>query len=675
MSKNKKTSSKKSKKQQVKAKRNMDNVINIKSAQKESVDENISKKSTKFEEKKENIKKNKEKTKEVLPNFADLNKVFENNMKIYNKFVDQYLNQNEGAKNITGEFEKVFNIKQDSSNKDWLSLIAPTANKIILAVNKFSEGVFKNPEKFFSNYQNFLIKIAQLNFYFVSKTSNQNTEAIIKEDKTDKRFSNEEWDKNLFFDFIKQFYLITAEFLNNLVNSVEYEDKKQKELMKFYIKQINAAFSPSNFLISNPEALRKTFENSGENLKKGMENFNEDKLKNPNTIFISQTDFDQFKVGKNLATTEGDVIFKNNIFELIHYKSRTKNQFIKPLLIIPPFINKFYIMDLNEKKSMVSYLLENNLDVYLMSWKNPKSDSKDFGFEEYINDGVLKAIEISCETSNSKEINLASYCVGGTLTSMTLAHLNSIKFNYKVNSATFFASLINFENPGELGIFISEEQIQAIEQRMNLLGYFDGKDMAATFNFLRPDSLYWNYVVNNYLFGNKPVPFDMLYWNSDSTRIPAKLHSDYLRSCYLNNKIIKKQYQLNKNLLDLKKIKIPILQIATTEDHIAPWSSVYSGLKYYGKKPEFILANSGHIAGIIQGKNAKPGKQHYFINSNSDFDEDSEEWLKKSKKVEGSWWPKWIDWLKPFSGEAKKIDHNKKFKKIYNAPGKFVLEK
>ena len=364
MSKNKKTSSKKSKKQQGNTKKNMDNVINIKSAQKESVDENISKKSTKFEEKKENIEKNKEKTKEVLPNFADLNKVFENNMKIYNKFVDQYLNQNEGAKNITGEFEKVFNIKQDSSNKDWLSLIAPTANKIMNAVNKFSEGISKNPEKFFSNYQSFITQITQLNFYYIAKVSNQNPEPVIKEDKTDRRFSNEDWEKNLFFDFIKQFYLITAQFLDNLVNSVEYEDSRQKDLMKFYIKQINAAFSPNNFLFTNPEALKKTFENSGENLKKGMKNFEEDKLKHPNTIFISQTDFDQFKVGKNLATTNGEVIFKNNVFELIHYKPRTENQFNKPLLIIPPFINKYYIMDLNEKKSMVAYLLENNIDAY-----------------------------------------------------------------------------------------------------------------------------------------------------------------------------------------------------------------------------------------------------------------------------------------------------------------------
>ena len=625
-----------------------------------------------------NIDQNNKKDNEqkIFPNLSDFNKIYENNLKIYNNFLDQYTSEINKSKNLFEEFKKN-NLKTDNnySDKDWLSLVAPTTNKILEAINNFSLDILGNPNKFFSNYQNYLIEVTQLNFYYISKISNQNPNTVVQPEKSDKRFANEEWDKNVFFDFVKQFYLISAKFLENLVNTAEYKDNKQKELMKFYIKQINAAFSPNNFLFTNPEALKKTFEENGENLKKGMKNFEEDKIKSPNNIFISQTDYDQFEVGKNLATTKGEVIFKNNIFELIHYKSKTENQFKQPLLIIPPFINKYYIMDLNEKKSMVSYLVENNIDVYLMSWKNPKADSKDHGFIEYIDDGVLKAIEISCDTSNTNEINLASYCVGGTLTSMTLAHLNSIKFKYKVNSATFFASLINFEEPGELGIFINEEQIQAIENHMKTVGYFDGKDMAATFNFLRPDSLYWNYVVNNYLFGNKPVPFDMLYWNSDSTRIPAKLHSDYLRSCYLNNKIIKKKYKLKNDYLDLNKITTPILQIATTEDHIAPWTSVYSGLKFYGKKPEFILANSGHIAGIIQGKESKPGKLHYFINTKSDFNDNSENWLKNANKVEGSWWPKWIEWLKPYTGQKIKIIHNKRYNKIYDAPGKFVLEK
>jgi polyhydroxyalkanoate synthase len=603
----------------------------------------------------------------------DFNEIFQNNIKIYNNLVNASM---EGFNTTANKTEDNKDKKNLFKIEDLLKSINPTTNKISESIEKFTAEIGKNPQIYHDNIGKWITQITSLNFYFVSKLSNQTAVPAIQEEKTDKRFSTEEWQKNLFFDFVKQFYLITAEMLNSLVDSVQFPDPKQKALMQFYIKQLNMAMSPSNFLFTNPDVMMATMKENGDNLVRGFNNFREDYIKHPNKMFISQTTSD-FKVGENLATTSGKVIFKNEVFELIHYKPETDSQYERPLLVIPPFINKFYIMDLNEKKSMMKYLVENKFNTFLVSWKNPQIESKDFGFEEYVEKGVIKAIEIACEQTRSKEINLASYCVGGTLVSMVLAYLEQKPTPYKIQSATFFASLIDFTEPGDLGIFITDEQIKAIEEQMNKIGYFDGKNMAAAFNFLRPGDLYWNYVVNNYLLGNQPSAFDMLYWNSDSTRLPAKLHSDYLRSMYLNNKVIKKEYKLKDTLLDLQKITTPMFHVATSEDHIAPWKSVFSGLKNYNNECKFILANSGHIAGIIQGKGAKPGKQHYYSNGKVNVQSDASAWLDSAEKIEGSWWPHWIDWLKQFSGTEKKSKeiNTNKHKEIYPAPGQYVVEK
>ena len=605
------------------------------------------------------------------PDLNQFNEIFQNNIKIYNNLISSNFsnfgkNSSDASKTASGEF----------GIQDLLKSINPTTNKIMESLEKFTNEIGKNPTVYYDNIGKWLTQLTALNFYFVSKLSNQNAIPPIKEEKTDKRFSSNEWQQNLFFDFIKQFYLITSQMLDNLVESVQFPDPKQKALMQFYIKQLNMAMSPSNFVFTNPDVMLATFKENGENLVRGYNNFREDYLKHPNKFFISQTKFSDFKVGENLATTPGKIIFKNEVFELIHYKPETETQFEKPLLIVPPFINKFYIMDLNEKKSMMKYLVENKMNTFLISWKNPSIESKNFGFEEYIDNGVLKAIEVACEETGSKEINLASYCVGGTLVAMVLAYLEQKPIPYKINSSTFFASLIDFSEPGDLGIFITDEQIKAIEDQMNSVGYFDGKNMAAAFNFLRPGDLYWNYVVNNYLLGNQPTAFDMLYWNSDSTRLPAKLHSDYLRSMYLHNKIVKKEYKFKDLILDLSKIKTPMFHVATTEDHIAPWKSVFSGLKNYNNQCKFILANSGHIAGIIQGKDAKPGKQYFYDNDQVTVQSPPTDWLDSASKQDGSWWPQWISWLEQFSGKNKKINeiNLNKFKELYPAPGKYVIE-
>ena len=606
------------------------------------------------------------------PNFDQLNDIFQNNLKIYNNFVSNISKPQETTKEVKKESKLN---GQAFTPIDLLNLINPTTTKITNTLFDVSSQVTKNPALYYENVNKWIQQIAALNFYFISKLSNRPADPIASPDKTDKRFASPEWSDNLFFDFIKQFYLLTSRMMESIVDSLDSIDPKQKQLIKFYTNQINAAFSPTNFLATNPEVLSQTVKEGAQNLVRGFDNFRKDYLKHPNKLFISQT-ADDFNVGENIANTKGSVIFKNKLFELVHYAPETSDQYEKPMLIIPPFINKFYIMDLNEKKSMIKYLVENKQNTFLISWKNPNSDSRDFGFNEYINDGVLRALELVCNETGADGANTASYCVGGTLTSMVLAHMaNQKNIKNKIYSSTFFTSLVDFTEPGDLGVFIGEDQISTIENQMKLKGYFDGKDMAACFNFLRPGDLYWNYVINNYLKGNQPAAFDMLYWNSDSTRIPEKLHSDYLRSMYLNNLLAKKEYKFNDQILDMSKIKTPMFHVATTEDHIAPWKSVYMGLSQYNSNIEFTLANSGHIAGIIQGKGAKPGKQYYF--ENKKLEKDSEKWLEQSKRVEGSWWPKWMEWLKQYSGELKDANQTnlKKLKEIYKAPGQYVLEK
>jgi len=614
--------------------------------------------------------------------FKGLNDLFENNLKLYNSFV-------QGAA-IKNQEPKKNSTQQNFEPQDLYKLISPTTDRIFESLNAFSGKVHKDPRLLFENIHIWMEDIVKLNYYFISKASNQKVDPIIKPNIADQRFSSKDWSENLIFDFIKQFYLITTTLLENLVEKGIFDDPKQKDYFKFYIKQIITALSPTNFVFTNPDILTKTIKEGGQNLIRGYENYRKDNEKNPNKFFISQTQFDKFEVGKNLATTEGKVIYKNNIFELIHYNSDTEKQFEIPLLVIPPFINKYYIMDINKEKSLVKFLVENKINAFLMSWKNPGPDSRNLGFIDYIEDGVMEAIKVACKQSGSPKLNLASYCIGGTLLSMTLAHLENIKKktlslthlkNIKVkdhiNSATFFASLVNFEDFGDLQMFISEKQIDSIEQEMKKVGYFDGKNLAATFNFLRPGDLYWNYVVNNYLLGNEPSAFDILYWNNDSTNLPEKLYSDYLRSLCLNNNLAKNNYKLAGKELNLSKITTPMFHVATTADHICPWKAVYKGLECYNSNIKFILSNSGHVAGIMKGKNSKPGKSFFYSTDDDNIKMTPDKWLKSAKKNEGSWWPAWIKWLAKRSGnlkDAKELNLSK-YPAIYDAPGQYVIQK
>ena len=630
-------------------------------------------------------------------NFKGLNEIFENNLKLYDGFIKNsgsfIKNNGSFTKNLKEDQKPEKNsVKQDFNPQDLYSLIAPTTNRILESLNSFSAKIHKDPSLHFENMHIWLNDIVKLNYYFLSKASNQEANPIIEPNKADQRFSSKEWSENLLFDFVKQFYLITTTLLENLVEKGEFDDPRQKAYFKFYIKQISMAMSPSNFVLTNPDVLARTIAEGGQNLVRGYENYKKDHSKHP--FFISQTKLDDFEVGKNLATTKGEVIYKNDIFELIHYNSDTEKQFENPLLIIPPFINKYYIMDLNEKKSLVKFLVENKINTFLMSWKNPGTDSGDHEFINYIEDGVLEALKVACKKSGASKVNVASYCIGGTLLAMTLAHLNNIKKketslftssthlkNVKIKdyikSATFFASLVDFKNFGDLQMFISEEQISTIEKEMEKVGYFDGKNLSAVFNFLRPGDLYWNYVVNNYMLGDEPSAYDMLYWNSDPINLPKKIYSDYLRSICLNNNLVKNNYELKGKKIDLSKISTPMFHVAATADHICPWKAVFEGLKSYNSDIKFVLSNSGHVAGIMRGKNTKPGKSFFYSTDKDDVKTTPEKWLESAVKNEGSWWPTWIKWLSKHSGELKDVKNLnlKNYPPLYKAPGQYVIQK
>ena len=488
----------------------------------------------------------------------------------------------------------------------------------------------------------------------------------------DRRFKDPAWDENALFDFIKQSYLLSARWMQETVRGVEGLDDKTAKKVDFYTRQFVDAMAPSNFLLTNPEVLRATAESGGENIVKGLQNLLSDLEKGKGRLAISMTDASQFELGKNVAVTPGKVVFQNDLMQLIQYEPTTEQQHRVPLLIIPPWINKFYILDLREKNSFVKWATDQGFTVFIISWVNPNAELARKTFEDYMLEGPLAALDAIEQATGEKEVNVIGYCLGGTLLASTLAWM-AVKKDRRVRSATFFVALTDFAEPGELGVFIDEEQLQFLEGKMNERGYLEGSEMATTFNMLRANDLIWSFVVNNYLLGKDPFPFDLLYWNSDSTRMPAAMHSFYLRRMYQENLLSKPGgIELAGVPIDLTKIKTPSCFISTREDHIAPWKSTYAATQLFSGPVRFILAGSGHIAGIV---NPPPGKYPYWTNEQNPPTPDA--WLAGAKQQEGSWWPAWAKWVKQYAGElvpARKPGKGK-LKAIEPAPGSYVRVK
>ena len=493
---------------------------------------------------------------------------------------------------------------------------------------------------------------------------------VVEAEKGDRRFKDELWEQNEVFDFIKQSYLLSARWMQGVVNNVEGMDSQSAKKVDFYTRQFIDAMSPSNFVATNPEVLRATVESGGENLLKGLNHLLEDLERGKGKLSIRMTDTDAFKVGENIATTPGKVVYRNDLMELIQYTPTTETVHKTPLLILPPWINKFYILDLRPKNSFIRWAVAQGHTVFVCSWVNPDETLAKKSFQDYMLEGPLAAFDAIEKATGESKINAVGYCIGGTLLASTLAYM-AAKGDDRVLSATYFTTMTDFTDAGELSVFIDEAQLQALEERMNKRGYLEGSQMATTFNMLRANDLIWSFVVNNYLLGKEPFPFDLLYWNSDSTRMPAAMHSFYLRNMYQNNKLIEPGgITLNGEPIDLRKIKVPTYMISTREDHIAPWKSTFAATQLYSGPVRFVLSASGHIAGVVNPPEA--GKYCFWTNAKKI--KDPEVWLKGATQTEGSWWPDWNTWVSKTAGAQipARQPGSGKLKALEDAPGSYV---
>ncbi|HMO30031.1 class I poly(R)-hydroxyalkanoic acid synthase [Enterovirga sp.] len=495
----------------------------------------------------------------------------------------------------------------------------------------------------------------------------------------DKRFADPEWSRNPGFDFLKEAYLATSHWADAMVHEAQGLDPHTRAKAAFYVRQITSALSPSNFVATNPELLRETIRENGANLVRGMQMLAEDVEAGGGELRIRQSDYAKFKVGENIAVTPGKVVFRNDLIELLQYSPATETVLKRPLLIVPPWINKFYILDLNPQKSFIAWCVAQGLTVFCISWVNPDERQAGKGFEDYMKEGVLAALGAVEKATGERKVGAIGYCVGGTMLAATLAYL-AAKGDDRIESATFFTTQVDFTHAGDLKVFIDEAQVEAVEAIMKTRGYLEGARMAQAFNMLRPNDLIWPYVVNVYLKGQAPFPFDLLYWNSDATRLPAANHSYYLRNCYLENKLARGEMVLDETRLDLGQVKIPVFSLATREDHIAPAKSVHLGCKKFGGPVDYVVAGSGHIAGVVN----PPSKAKYGFRTGSlDPEESFEDWLGRAQQHEGSWWPYWFRWIESQAPErvaadapgAGRVPGSGGLPALGEAPGTYVLVK
>ncbi|HET7335967.1 MAG TPA: class I poly(R)-hydroxyalkanoic acid synthase [Rhizomicrobium sp.] len=498
----------------------------------------------------------------------------------------------------------------------------------------------------------------------------ESVEPVVAPRPGDKRFRDKDWQENQVFDFIKQSYLLTANWLQSTVAKVDGDmDERTRKRIDFYTKQFADAIAPTNFVMTNPEVLRATLQSNGENLVKGLNNLLGDLERGEGQLSITQS-ADAFTIGENIATAPGKVVFRNDLIELLQFDPATEQVYERPLLIFPPWINKYYILDLRPENSFIRWASAQGYTVFVVSWVNPDKTLAKKTFEDYMREGIFAALDAVEQATGQKQVNAIGYCIGGTLLTATLAYM-AAKGDDRIASATFFAAQADFSEAGDLQVFIDDVQLEALEQQMESAGgILEGRKMATTFNMLRANDLIWSFVISNYLLGKEPVPFDLLYWNSDTTRMPEATHLFYLRQFYKNNAMAKGELELGGVKIDLSKVKIPVYLQSAKEDHIAPFPSVYKSTKLFGGPVRFILAGSGHIAGVINPPSAK--KYQYWTNDK--LPDAVEDWREGATEHPGSWWPDWDAWLSKKSGA--KVPARKpgdgKLKALDDAPGTYV---
>jgi len=490
--------------------------------------------------------------------------------------------------------------------------------------------------------------------------------------KGDKRFADPAWKDEVVFDYLKQSYLLTARWLQGTVKEVEGVDDKTAQKVEFYTRQFVDAISPSNFAMTNPQVVKATMESKGENLIKGLQNLLTDLERGKGKLAIRQTDMNAFKVGDNVATSPGKVVFQNKLIQLIQYAPATEEVYRTPLLIVPPWINKFYILDLKPQNSFIKWATEHGYTVFVISWVNPDEKLTSLVFDDYMKFGPLAALDAIEKATGEKKVSAIGYCIGGTLMATTLAYM-AARGDDRIVACTFFTAQVDFTEPGELGVFIDEDQLAGVEQVMSKKGYLDGNEMATTFNMLRANDLIWSFVVNNYLMGKDPFPFDLLFWNADATRMPAAMHIYYLRNMYQKNLLAKPGALVIDNVpIDLGKITIPTYLQSGKDDHIAPARSVYKATQLFSGPVRFMLAGSGHIAGVVNPPAAK--KYQHWLNETTKNPRTLEEWQAGATEYPGSWWNDWDKWLSEKSGAKvpARVPGSGGLPAIEDAPGSYV---
>src|SRR5215207_6154972 len=549
---------------------------------------------------------------------------------------------------------------------------AGDVSEAVKSLGRVAEIWMSDPQKSFEAQSRLGTQFLSLWASTLKRAQGELTDPVAEPEPKDNRFKDPEWSENPIFDFLKQAYLISSRWAEDLVENAEGLDERTRPKAQFYLKQLSSALSPSNFLLTNPELIRETLRENGANLVRGMTMLAEDIQAGGGELKIRQTDPGNFKIGVNIATTPGKVIFRNDLIELIQYAPATEKVLKHPLLIVPPWINKFYVLDLNPEKSFIRWAVSQGVTVFCISWVDPDERHAEKGFEHYMREGIFAALDAVEDATGERKVTTIGYCVGGTLLAVALAYMAATRDD-RVDSVTFLTTQVDFTYAGDLKVFMDEEQIRGVESSMRQRGYLDSSKMANAFNMLRPNDLIWPYVINNYVKGQAPFPFDLLYWNSDSTRMPCANHSFYLRNCYLENKLVKGEIVIDDVRLDLKKVTVPLLNIAAREDHIAPAKSVFLGSKAFGGPVEYVLAGSGHIAGVVN----PPAKPKYQYWTDGPPEGELEDWIARATEHPGSWWPYWFETIERQAPERvpAREPGTGKLKPLCDAPGTYVLIK
>ncbi|MBM3520598.1 MAG: class I poly(R)-hydroxyalkanoic acid synthase [Alphaproteobacteria bacterium] len=558
--------------------------------------------------------------------------------------------------------------RPDLARKEAETQITPL-EQVSTALSAVAQSYLKEPQKLMDAQIQLWAAYGQIWQNAWTRAIGEKATPVAEPQRGDKRFKDKDWQENAVFDVLKQIYLVTASWAQDLVKNAEGLDEHTRHKARFYVEQIANALSPSNFGVTNPEVLRETLSSSGANLVEGLKHLEEDLRTPDGRLRIRQTDMSAFEIGRNLATTPGKVVFRNETFELIQYQPAGTETFAYPLVIFPPWINKFYILDLTPQKSFIKWAVEQGLTVFVVSWVNAGEAQGRKSFSDYMREGFLAAIAAAREATGAEKVNVIGYCIGGTLVTAALGWM-AAQGDHTVNATTLLTTQVDFEKAGDLRVYVDEEQVKWIEGRMADKGYLPGSRMADAFNLLRSNDLIWSYVVNNYMLGRDPMPFDLLYWNADSTRMPAGVHSFYLRECYMANKLAEGRMVLDNFRIDLSKVKLPVYNLAARDDHIAPLPSVFRVGRFLGGTTRLVVAGSGHIAGVINPPAAK--KYQYWTNENGA--ETLDEWLKGASEHPGSWWPDWLSWISERSGAKvpAPVPGAGKLKAIEDAPGSYV---